>query len=180
MKHSLMILSIVLLLTLFIFSLSSAQYSNYAAPQLEFISNGISGLWNRPKTDVFRMMDMFPDYICTDYEDQIGCVSQFNTDQNNNIFLNFFTDDYEEHHDNLWKFSVTADLGNSGEGQALFSLLWLAGMKPFHNEEDTFEYPGVVPLYFNNEQTTMVIWAKPYEEGNNPFLLAEYYNGHMR
>lgn len=178
MKHSLNLFFIVFLLSLVMVSVSSAQFSNYASPQLEFISNGFPGLWNRPKAEVFRMMEMFPDFDCKDYEDQIACSSRFNTDRNNNIFLNFFTDDYEEHHDNLWKVSVTVDLGNPAEVQSLFNLLWINGMKPFHTEEDLFEYPGVVPLYFDNENTAMVVWASPYKEGNNPFLLVEYYNGY--
>ncbi|MBR5024705.1 MAG: hypothetical protein IKX48_06535, partial [Victivallales bacterium] len=47
------------------------------------------------------------------------------------IFLNFFTDDYEKHHDNLWKVSVTADVKSAEQYQSLFDVLWLVGMRPW-------------------------------------------------
>lgn len=168
--------ALITLIFLFSFSLSSADFANYAGPQLEFISNAVELLWNKPKEEVFRIMSIFPDFICTDYEDQIGCQSIYNADLNNNIYLNFFTDDYEEKHDNLWKLSVTADVQNAEQNQDLFRILWLDGMKPQHTgDEYEFEYKGVQPLIFANEKTRMVIYFQPFDPQNNPFLLAEYY-----
>ena len=172
----LLISALIILLFLLNFSLSSADFANYAGPQLEFISNAVELLWGKTKEDVFRVMNIFPDFVCTDYEDQIGCQSRFNTDRNNNIYLNFFTDDYEGKHDNLWKLSVTADVQSAEQFQTLFRALWLDGMKPSHTgKEPEFEYQGVQPLIFANENTRMVIYFQPYHEKDYPFLLAEYY-----
>lgn len=180
MKHLLKLFTLVLLLCFCFVSFSYADFANYAGPQLEYISNTFPILWNKPKSEVFRIMSIFPDFICTDYTDQIGCVSKFNTDNNNNIYLNFFTDDYGEHHDNLWKVSVTADVQSAEQMQTLFSVLWLDGLKPFHNDEDEFGYEGVQPLYFDREDTSMVVWFQPFKPNNGAFFLAEYYNGSTR
>lgn len=175
MKYSLMFL-VIFLISLSVFSLSYADFANYSGPQLQFISNAVQLLWDKPKEEVFRIMSIFPDFVCTDYEDQIGCKSKFNADRNNNIYLNFFTDDYEEKHDNLWKLSVTADVQSAEQNQDLFRILWLDGMKPQHTgNEYEFEYKEVQPLFFANEKTRMVIYFQPFEPENNPFLLAEYY-----
>ena len=117
MKKSLMLLITVLLLSLFSFSGVFADFANYAGPQLEYISNSFPLLWNKPKEEVFRIMSIFPDFKCRDYGDQLACTSRFNTDRDDNIYINYFMDDYEEHHDNLWKVSVTADV-QSAEGSA--------------------------------------------------------------
>ena len=162
------------------FSLSFADFANYAWPQLEYISNAVQILWNKPKAEVLRVMSIFPDFECTDYGDQLGCSSKFNTNNNNNIFVIFFMDDYEEHHDNLWKVSVTADVEVPEQFQSLWSVLWIDGMKPFHSPEDEFGFKGVVPLYFRNETTAMTAWFQPYKDDNGDFLLVEYYNGHVR
>ncbi len=168
--------ALITLLFLLSFSLSSADFANYAGPQLEYISNAVELLWDKPKEEVFRIMNIFPDFVCTDYEDQIGCQSRFNTDRNNNIFLNFFTNDYEEKHDNLWKLSVTADVQSAEQYQTLFRALWIEGMKPSHTgKEPEFEYKGVQPLFFANDTTRMVIYFQPFDAENYPFLLAEYY-----
>ena len=180
MKKLLILLSIIFALSLCIFSLSFADFANYAGPQLEYISNSFPILWNKPKTEVMRVMSIFPDFICKDYTDQLVCTSRFNTDRNNNIYINFFMDDYEEHHDNLWKVSVTADIQSSEQIQSLFDVLWINGMKPFHDPDDEFWFEGVVPLYFNNETTTMVAWFQPYKPNNGAFFLVEYYNGFLR
>lgn len=175
MKNSLMF---VLIIGVFLcsFSLSSADFANYAGPQLEFISNTVQLLWEKPKEDVFRMMSIFPAFICTDYKDQIGCTSKYNSDRNNNIYLNFFMDDYEEKHDNLWKLSVTADVQSAEQYQDLFRILWLEGMRPEHSgKEEEFSYPGVQPLFFANETTRMVAYFPPFDPANNPFFLVEYY-----
>ena len=180
MKKSLMLLTVVLLLSSFIFSLSYADFANYAGPQLEYISNTFPLLWNKPKTEVIRIMSIFPDYEYKDYGDQLVYTSRFNYDMNNNIYINFFMDDYEEHHDNLWKVSVTADVQSAEQMQSLFSVLWLDGMKPFHDAEDEFWFEGVQPLYLSREDTTMIAWFQPYKPDNGAFFLAEYYNGYMR
>ncbi|MBQ6521098.1 MAG: hypothetical protein IJI14_20515 [Anaerolineaceae bacterium] len=167
------LITAVLLLT---FSLSFADYANYAGPQLEYISNAVSLLWGKPKADVLSIMGIFPDFICTDYIDQIGCVSRFNTNNNDNIFLNFFMDDYEEHHDNLWKLSVTADVKTADQFQSLFQILWLEGMEPAHKgNEQEFTYQGVQPLIFKNKTTRMIAYFQPFDLENNPFFLVEYY-----
>lgn len=172
----LLMFALITLSTLLNFSLSFADFANYAGQQLEYISNAVELLWDKPKEEVFRIMNIFPDFVCTDYEDQIGCISRFNTDRNNNIYLNFFTDDYEEKHDNLWKLSVTADVQSAEQYQDLFRILWIDGMKPSHTgKEYEFEYQGVQPLIFANKTTRMVIYFQPFEAENNPFLLAEYY-----
>ena len=180
MKKSLMLLVAVLLLSLFIFSLSYADFANYAGPQLEYISNSFPLLWNKPKEEVLRIMGIFPDFECKDYDDQLACHSRFNTNRENNIFINFFMDDYEEHHDNLWKVAVTADVQSAEQIQYLFKALWIDGLKPFHDEDDEFNYQGVAPLYYSREDTTMVAWFQPYKPDNGAFFLVEYYNGYMR
>ena len=179
-KRFFLILIAAVLACLHIISLSSAEYSNYAAPQLEWISNAFPGLWGRPKSEVLRMMAMFPNYKCTDYEDQIGCITIYNSDRQNNIFLNFFTDDYEEHHDSLWKVSVAADLKDSDEQQNLFNILWLDGLKPFHTPDNNFSFPAAIPLYFRNEETFMAAYLQPSNHDTAPFLLVEYYHGYIR
>ena len=179
MKKLLSILVIVLIMTLFMVSLSSAQWSNYASPQLDYISNTFPLLWNKPKTEVQRLMSIFPDYVGTDYGDQLVYVSKYNTDRHNNIYINFFMDDYEEHHDNLWKVTVTADVQSAGEMQDFFRILYIEGMKPFHTAEDQeFTYKGVVPLRFDNENTIMMVYFQHFDINNDPFFLAEYYNGY--
>lgn len=180
MNNFLRLLVIVVLSSLFIFSLSYADFANYAGPQLEYISNAFPLLWNKPKAEIIRIMSIFPDYVYTDYGDQLVYTSKFNTKRNNNIYINFFTDDYEEHHDNLWKVSVTADVESAEQYQTLFDALWIDGMQPFHNDEDEFRYEGVIPLYFDSEGTSMVAWFQPYVPDNGAFFLAEYYNGYMR
>ena len=180
MKKSLMLLIAVLLLSLSKFSLSFADFANYAGPQLEYISNSFPLLWNKPKEEVFRIMSIFPDFKCRDYGDQLACTSRFNTDRDDNIYINYFMDDYEEHHDNLWKVSVTADVQSTEQIQSLFRALWIDGLTPFHDADDEFHYEGVVPLYFSREDTTMIAWFQPYKPGNGSFFLAEYYNGYMR
>lgn len=180
MKKSLSLFVIVLLSSMFIFSLSYADFANWAGPQLEYISNTFPLLWNKPKTEVLRIMSIFPDFVCTDYTDQLACTSKFNTHDSNDIYINFFMDDYEEHHDNLWKVAVTADVQSAEQMQSLFNVLYIEGMKPFHNEEDEFWFEGVQPLYFDREDTSMVAWFQPYKPNNGAFFLAEYYNGYMR
>ena len=175
--HKSSIFSLTVLVILFTFSLSFADYANYAAPQLEYISNALPLLWEKPKEEVFAIMSLFPDFTCKDYSDQIACTSRFNTRDRNDIYLNFFTDDYENHHDNLWKLSVTADVRSPEEFQSLFRILWLSGMKPAHNgNEEEFSFPGVQPLFFQNETTKMTAYFQPYDPENNPFFLVEYYS----
>ena len=175
MKKNLIILAAVFSLSLILFSLSFGYFENADTPQLEFITNAIELLWDKPKADVLRIMSIFPHYKCTDYGDQIGCVSIYNR-RNGNIYLNFFYDDYEERHDNLWKVSVTVDIGQSYQFQEIFQLLWLEGMEPFHSEDDeVFTYKGVQPLCFKNEKTMMTVYFQPFDADNNPFFLAEYY-----
>lgn len=179
MKKSLS-LFVIIVISLFIFSLSYADYGNYAQPQLEFISNAVPLLWDKPKSELLRIMSIFPDYECTDYGDQVGCVSIFNTNGRDNIFLNFFTDDYEKHHDNLWKVAVTADLQHESQQQTLLNLLWLDGMKPYRPEKADFTIKGALPLYFRNETTSMIIYTQDFEPDNTPFLLVEYFSGDVR
>ena len=171
-----LIFVLITVIILFTFSLSYADYANYAAPQLEYISNALPILWGKPKADVFSIMSLFPDFTCTDYTDQIACGSTFNTKNNDNIFLNFFTDDYNGHHDNLWKLSVTADIQTAEQNQSLFRILWLEGMKPMHSgNEEEFTFPKVQPLFFQNETTKMTAYFQPFDPENNPFFLVEYY-----
>ncbi len=174
MKKVLSFLIIIFVIRLFTFSSSFADHANYAAPQLEWISNGFPGLWDRQKEDVLRMMDMFPDFSCTDYGDQVACTSRFNRD-NNNIFINWFLDDYEEHHDNLWKVSVTVDLQAPDQQQELLRLLWLNGLKPARSDKVDFSYKGVLPLNFSDEKTNVVAYIQQFDHDINPFLLVEYY-----
>ncbi len=171
---------LIILAALFIFSLCSAEFSNYAAPQLEWISNAYPGLWGRPREDVLQMMAMFPDYVCRDYGDRISCQSKFNSGKNDNIYIAYFTDDYEGHRDNLWKVAVTANIQTGEEAQLLFNLLWLEGLKPFHTEDDDFSFKGAQALYFRNNTTTMIAYIQPFEADNNPFMLAEYLAGGLR
>ena len=161
-------------------SLSFANFENYDTPELEFISNAFELMWDGSKAEVLKIMSIFPHYKCTDYSDQLSCVSRYNR-EGANIFLNFFFDDYEEHHDNLWKVAVTADVGEPSQFQEIFQLLWLEGMKPVHSAGDeVFTYPGVQPLCFKNEKTTMIAYFQPFDAENNPFFLVEYYSGSVR
>ena len=163
-----------------VFSLSFGYFENADTPQLEFISNAFELLWDKPKTDVLAIMSIFPHFTCTDYGDQLSCLSGYNRNDAN-IFLNFFTDDYEERHDNLWKVSVTVDVSEPAHFQEIFQLLWLEGMKPFHSEDDeVFTYKGVQPLCFKNKKTTMTAYFQPFDADNNPFFLVEYYSGSVR
>lgn len=179
MKRYLYLFLFILILSMVPVSLSSADFANYAGSQLEYISNAFPLLWNKPTSEILRIMSIFPDYICKEYEGQLVCTSKFNTDRDNNIYINFFTDDYEEHHDNLWKVSVTADVQSAEQFQFLFDALWIDGMKPFHSQDDQF-YDGVVSLYFDNEVTSMVLWFQPFKANSGSFFLAEYYNGYMQ
>ena len=174
MKKILTVLTAAVLLSLFLFSLCSADLPNYAASQLEFISNALPLLWERPKEEVLRIMSIFPDFVCTDYTDQLGCVSKYNTNDQNNIFINFFMDDYEDHHDNLWKASFTLDLRERGQTQEYFQLLWLEGLKPSHSAKDEFWYTGVIPMYFADAKTKMIAYPQVFDPENNPFFLVEY------
>lgn len=175
MKKVLSFLVLIFVLILSMFSLSFAETANYASSQLQWISNAVPGLWDKPKEDVLRMMAMFPDYTCTDYGDQIGCVSKFNTNRNDNIFLNWFMDDYEEHHDNLWKVSFTVDIQASNQEQEIFQLLWLDGLKPERTERADFSYKGVLPMHFADEKTIMTAFFQPFDHDINTFLLVEFY-----
>lgn len=177
MKKALCILTAVLISSLFLFSLSFADWANYAAPQLEYITNAFPILWNKPKEQVQQIMSIFPDFIGTDYGDQLVYTSKYNYNDQNNIYINFFMDDYEEHHDNLWKVTLTLEVQKADQTQDLFAILWIDGLKPFHSEEDEFWFRGVQPLYFSSEDTTMVAWFQPFKADNNPFFLVEYYNG---
>lgn len=180
MKKAFVVLAVTFLLSLFLFSLSFGYFENAATPELEFISNAFELLWDHSKTDVLTVMSIFTRYKCTDYEDQISCVSIYNR-RNGNIYLNLFYDDYKEHHDNLWKVSVTVDIGEQSQFQEIFNLLWLEGMKPYHSEDDeVFTYKGVQPLCFKNEKTTMTAYFQPFDPDNNPFFLVEYYGGSGR
>lgn len=182
MKKALFLFFLMLIAGMLNFSLSFAEWGNYATPQLEWISNAFPSLWGKPKEEVFRIMEMFPDYICTDYESQIACKSRFNNnEQHNNIFLNFFTDDYEEKHDNLWKVAVTADIQAAGQNQELLDLLWIKGLVPHHSgNEEEFGFPSVIPLFFRNKSTEMVVYFQQFDIDNNPFFLAEYYDLSVR
>ena len=180
MKKTFTVSTAVFLLSLILFSLSFGNFENYDSPQLEYISNAFEILWDRSKADVLNVMSIFPHFICTDYGDQVGCVSGYNR-ENSNIYLNFFVDDYEEHHDNLWKVSVTVDIREASQNQELLQLLWLEGMKPFHMENDeVYTYKGVQPLCFKNEKTMMTAYFQPFDAENDPFFLAEYYSGSVR
>ena len=179
MKKLFLLLAVLLLALTATAVNAQVSYSNYAAPQLEYITNSFASLWNKPKEAVLQVMSMFPDYICTDYGDQVGCESKYNIpDANNIIFLNFFTDDYAEHHDNLWKVTVTADFNSAEEKNNLFSLMWIDGLRPSPVEMASYEYPAVLPLYFNNEQTAMVVWENSDDLNVSNFLVVEYYNGY--
>ncbi len=174
MKKVLSFLVLIFVISLFSFSLSFGNYSNYDAPQLEFISNALPLLWGQPKAEVLRLMSIFPDFTCTDYGDQIGCVDRFNS-KNMNIFISFFTEDYEERHDNLWKAAITADIQSAQEQQDLVRLLWLKGMKPAHADSDDFSALGALQLYFANETTSMIVYAQNVIPENDPFLLVEFF-----
>ena len=180
MKRGLFII-VILITSLFIFSLSyadfDAAFANLAGSELNYISNSFPILWNKPRTEVHRIMSIFPHFACEDFEDQVACSSIYNTHENNDIYINFFMDDYEEHHDNLWKVAVCVDVQSAEQMQLAFSVLWIDGMKPFHNSEDEFYFKGVQPLYFDNENTAMVAWIQPFIPNNGSFFLAEYYNG---
>lgn len=173
MKKFLIFLSVIIA-SLFNFSLSFALWENYAIPQLEWISNALPGLWDRPKEEVMRIMDIFPDYPCTDYGDQVSCASKFNRDHAN-VFIIFFLDDYETKHDNLWKASFTVDLQSSDQQQDLLTLFWLKDLKPVHSASDIFEYPAVVPMCFENETTKMVPYFQPFGQDEYPFFVVEYF-----
>ncbi len=173
MKKSLIFL-LVILASLCSFSLSSALWGNYHTPQLEWISNALPGLWGRPKADLLWIMDIFPDFPCTDYGDQVSCASKYNR-ENANIFINFFLDDYETKHDNLWKASFTVDLQSSDQEQDLMRLLWLEGLKPARFDDKVFSYPAVVPMCFQNKTTKMIAYLQPFGHDINPFFLVEFY-----
>ena len=173
MKKSL-ILFVVVIVCLFNFSLSSALWENYDTPQLEWITNALPGLWDRPKEEVLRIMDIFPNYTCTDYGDQISCASIYNRDHANN-FIVFFMDDYETKHDNLWKVSFSIDLQSSDQQQDLLNLMWIKGLKPAHSETDIFKYPAVVPMCFENETTEMTAYFQPFGQDEYPFFVVEYF-----
>ena len=180
MKKPFVILAAMLLMSLFLFSLCFGYFENYDTPQLEYISNAFEILWDKPKTEVLTVMSIFPHYECTDYGDQLSCVSIYNR-EGAAIYLNFFTDDYEDRHDNLWKVSVTVDIGEPSQFQDLFQILWLNGMKPSHDEDDeVFTYKGVQPLCFENDKTMMTVYFQPFKADNNPFFLAEYYSLALR
>ena len=87
MKKALRLFCIVLLMSLVRFSLSFADFANYAGSQLEYISNAIPLLWGKPTADIQRIMSIFPDYECSVFEGQYVCTSSFNTNDNNNIFI---------------------------------------------------------------------------------------------
>ncbi len=176
MKKAVLIPVLVLTACLFTVSLASADFANYAGPQLEWISNAIPKMWEKSREDVLWIMSIFPDFECTDYEFQISCSSRFNTDMNNNIYITFFTDDYETNHNNLWKVAVTADLQKPEQAQDLLRALWLDGLKPSEWVDSPYEYPNVQLLFFKNETTELVIYDQKYKDGNNPFFLAEYYS----
>ena len=176
MKKVLRLFVVIFIASLCYFSLSFADYENYAVPQLEWITNAFPGLWDKPKTEVLRMMAMFPDFECTDYDDQIGCFSKFNTNSNDNIYITYFMDDYEEHHDNLWKAAVTVDMQDAEQQQGLLHLFWLEGLEPFHTDEDDFAFLGAIPLYFTNDTTKMIAYAQLVRTQKYPFLLVEYLN----
>ena len=142
-----LILLVVMAAVLLNFSLSFAYWENPSTPQLEWISNALPELWDRSKEEVLRIMDIFPDYVCTDYGDQVSCASIYNRDRTNN-FVVFFLDDYETKHDNLWKASFSIDLQSSDQQQDLLTLFWLQGLKPVHTDEEIFQYPAVVPMCF--------------------------------
>ncbi len=180
MKKAVYALLFAVLAGLFILSQGLAEYANRDVPQLEWISNGIPGLWARPKEDIFRMMAMFPDFSCTDYDFQVSCTSTYNTAHNDDIHMTFFTEDYQERHDNLWKVSITVDLQEGYQAQTLLDLLWLEGMKPFHFVDDDFGFLGAQPLYFRNDTTTMIAYIQPFRPDNNPYLLVEYLMGDLR
>ncbi len=174
MKKIAGIISAVLFACLLITSLSSADFANYAGPQLEWISNAVPKMWDKSREEVLWMMSIFPDFECTDYEFQVSCTSRFNSDADNNIFITFFTDDYEMKHDNLWKVAVTVDLQKAEQVQDLVQVLWLDGMKPSEWEDSPYPYPFVQRFFFKNESTELIIYSQVFKNGNNPFFLAEY------
>ena len=178
MKKALFLFFLMLIAGMLNFSLSFAEWGNYATPQLEWISNALPGLWDRPKEDLLRIMDIFPDFSCTDYGDQVSCQSKYNRDKCN-IFIVYFLDDYESKHDNLWKASFTIDLQSSDQEQDLFALLWLKGLKPAHLSKertgDIYSYPEVIPSCFKNETTSMVAYFQTFGHDSYPFFLVEYY-----
>ncbi len=180
MKKALRPLLFAVTAVLFLSLQGMAEYANRSVPQLEWISNGIPGLWARPKEEVFRMMAMFPDFTCTDYDFQVSCTSIYNTKNNDDIFLTFFTEDYLERHDNLWKVSITINIQEAEQAQTLFNILWLDGLKPFHFPTDDFSFLGCPPLYFKNDTTTMIVYIQPFKRDNNPFMLVEYLMGDLR
>ena len=180
MKKALYAILFAVIACFFIYSQGKAEYANRSVPQLEWITNGIPGLWAKPKEEIFRMMAMFPDFTCTDYDFQVTCVSTYNTKHNDDIHMTFFTEDYQEQHDNLWKVSITVDLQQGDQAQTLFNILWLEGMKPFHFADDDFGFLGAQPLYFKNDTTTMIAYFQPFDPDNNPYLLVEYLMGDLR
>ena len=173
MKKSLILL-VIIIISLANFSLSYAAWENHTTPQLEWISNALPGLWDRPKEELMRIMDIFPDYVCTDYGDQVSCASRYNRDHANN-FIVFFMDDYETKHDNLWKASFSIDMQSSDQQQDLLNLFWLQGLKPVHTDTDIFEYPAVVPMCFENETTKMIPYFQTFGQEEYPFFVVEYF-----
>ena len=180
MKKALYPAAAAVLLFLVLFSQCLADYANPDVLQLEWISNGIPGLWDRPKADIIRMMAMFPDFTCTDYDFQVTCTSRYNSNSNNNISITFFTEDYADKHDNLWKVAMTIDLQTADQAQMLFNILWLEGLKPFHLKNDDFNFLGAQVLYFKNDTTTMIGYFQPFDFDNYPYLLVEYLPGDQR
>lgn len=176
MKKSLCVLFLVFAVSLAAVSLcSAADFTNYAGPQLEWISNTFPMLWDQPRDQVLWIMNIFPDYECIDYGDRVCCSSRTNNGKDNNIYITYFTDDYEEKHDNLWKVSVSVDIQNAEQAQTAMAALWLKGMKPSAWEDSPYEYPNVQPLFFTNDTTELVVYAQEFLEGNNAFFLMEYF-----
>ena len=87
MKKTFGMLIPLFLLSLFLFSLSFGYFENADTPQLEYISNAFEILWDKPKTDVLTVMSIFPHFTCTDYGDQISCVSGYNRKKARGISL---------------------------------------------------------------------------------------------
>lgn len=173
MKKAVSVLLAVIAACLLLPSLCAADFANYAGPQLEWISNAFPLLWDRPRADILTLMSIFTQYECTDWEDRISCKSRFNSD-GRSIYIAFFTDDYEEKHDNLWKVSVTVDLERADQVQDVMRALWLDGLKPIPWEDSPYEYLNVLPMFFANETTKLVTYTQVFKKDNNPFFLAEF------
>lgn len=174
MKRTVCLFLAVISACLLLSSLCAADFANPAGPQLEWISVAIPKLWDRPKADVLFTMSIFPDFECGDYGDRISCSSRFNDSADGRIYIAFFMDDYEEKHDNLWQVTFTVDITSPDQAQDLMRILWLDGMKPAPWEESPYPYPDVLRLFFANETTKLITYTQKFEEGNNPFFLAEF------